>query len=92
VTFNHGVEGSSPSALTMQIKHLVRDRQATETARVGTVLANQLPPGAGSWSMVCAGIAAGVGNAGLAGLTDAFRAPSAGQTPQPVGTIVKEGD
>ena len=25
VTFNHGVEGSSPSALTSKIKHLIRN-------------------------------------------------------------------
>jgi hypothetical protein len=24
ITFNHGVEGSSPSALTKQLKHLAR--------------------------------------------------------------------
>jgi hypothetical protein len=25
ITFNHGVEGSSPSALTMEIKHLAEN-------------------------------------------------------------------
>ncbi len=41
--FNHGVEGSSPSALTREIKHLAGFRGSARTACVGTVLANPLP-------------------------------------------------
>jgi hypothetical protein len=42
VTFNHGVEGSSPSALTKQIKHLAKIQNRPKMTCVGTVWANQL--------------------------------------------------
>ena len=42
MTFNHGVEGSSPSALTNRIKHLGTSRDFRKSASVGTVLANRL--------------------------------------------------
>jgi hypothetical protein len=41
-TFNHGVEGSSPSALTNEIKHNLNFDAFPKTARVGTVSANAL--------------------------------------------------
>jgi hypothetical protein len=41
--FNHGVEGSSPSALTNEIKHLTRCQRSPNTARVCTVSTNRLP-------------------------------------------------
>ena len=43
VTFNHGVLGSIPSALTKEINNLARIRKMAGMARVGIVLANQLP-------------------------------------------------
>ena len=43
VTFNHGVEGSSPSALTNEIGHFLHFHPSPLTACVGMVLANQLP-------------------------------------------------
>jgi hypothetical protein len=42
VTFNHGVEGSSPSALTIEIKELSPYSGADKTVCVGTVSANRL--------------------------------------------------
>jgi hypothetical protein len=42
VTFNHGVLGSSPSALTKQIKDLINFPGIADLVRVGTVWANQL--------------------------------------------------
>ena len=42
ITFNHGVEGSSPSALTMQIKHLGKIGKSDEMPvwqRVGKSIA-----------------------------------------------------
>jgi hypothetical protein len=46
VTFNHGVEGSSPSALTKKIKYLADLSPGCRKACAGTVLANRLPPSA----------------------------------------------
>ena len=43
VTFNHGVVGSSPTALTKEIKHLDQLRRSCQNHRVGTTLANRLP-------------------------------------------------
>jgi hypothetical protein len=43
VTFNHGVEGSSPSALTNQTGHFSNNPILQQTARVCTVSANELP-------------------------------------------------
>lgn len=42
MTFNHGVEGSSPSALTNEIKHLGQSLRSPKTPCVCTVSANQL--------------------------------------------------
>jgi hypothetical protein len=42
VTFNHGVEGSSPSALTNEIRHNLHFACFSKTARVCTVSANAL--------------------------------------------------
>lgn len=42
VTFNHGVLGSIPSALTKRIKQLSQIRKLRPKPRVGTVLANGL--------------------------------------------------
>ena len=47
-TFNHGVEGSSPSALTKEINNLTGFAAGSKMPRVGTVLANRLPR-AGKW-------------------------------------------
>jgi hypothetical protein len=43
VTFNHGVEGSSPSALTKEINHLDQFRGSAKTACACAVSANELP-------------------------------------------------
>jgi hypothetical protein len=43
ITFNHGVVGSSPTALTNKIKYLVDFRGPLRTVRVGNVLAKRLP-------------------------------------------------
>jgi hypothetical protein len=37
VTFNHGVEGSSPSALTIEIRYFGKFRGSAKTACVGIV-------------------------------------------------------
>jgi hypothetical protein len=42
VTFNHGVEGSSPSALTNEINYLVRSPRSSKIPGVCTVSAKQL--------------------------------------------------
>jgi hypothetical protein len=42
ITFNHGVEGSSPSALTNEIKHLGQIPRSLKTPCVCTVSAKQL--------------------------------------------------
>jgi hypothetical protein len=42
VTFNHGVEGSSPSALTNEINNLAQFRGSAKTGCVCTVSANEL--------------------------------------------------
>ena len=42
VTFNHGVLGSSPSALTKEIKYLGQEFKSSRKPRVGNVWANQL--------------------------------------------------
>jgi hypothetical protein len=43
VTFNHGVEGSSPSALTIEIRYLDEFSRINRTACVCAVSANALP-------------------------------------------------
>lgn len=43
MTFNHGVEGSSPSALTKEIKDLPENTAPDENRCVCTVSANELP-------------------------------------------------
>jgi hypothetical protein len=58
MTFNHGVEGSSPSALTKEIKHLVEISKIQLKARVGTVLANRLPWHAGMACVLASGLGA----------------------------------
>ena len=45
VTFNHGVEGSSPSALTNEIKYLIHTLIDAINAYVGNVSAKRLPFG-----------------------------------------------
>ena len=42
MTFNHGVEGSSPSALTNEINYLIRSPVSSKIPRVCTVSANAL--------------------------------------------------
>ena len=42
MTFNHGVEGSSPSALTNKIKYLGETPASDETRRVCAVSTNEL--------------------------------------------------
>lgn len=45
LTFNHGVEGSSPSALTNEIKYLAENLRSSIIHSVGAVLANRLRRG-----------------------------------------------
>jgi hypothetical protein len=44
VTLNHGVESSSPSALTIKINNFAQNRRFPPTPCVATVLADRLPP------------------------------------------------
>jgi hypothetical protein len=50
VTFNHGVEGSSPSALTIEINNLVEYQTLSKSSCVCDVSTNRLPP---PWLFPC---------------------------------------